>query len=258
MTKLPNLKKLGFPYPDDVIHLFVGGSRLHGASVGADDTDYFGVFVAPPHAVIGVDPYPHFVWSSGDNDSKNTAKDVDVCLYSLRKWAYLACKGNPSVLHFLFAQTLKDNWVWNYLLESRDCFLARSHLKAFLGFANQQRKRLLGQRTKDVSRPKLEKKFGYDTKYAMHIVRLFLEAKELMATGRITLPNPECNFLIEIRKGHYPLLTVLNEACRIEAEAIAAEKSSPLPRFVDRGKISKLIAVTHQLHWEVARWRRVG
>jgi hypothetical protein len=27
---------------------------------------------------------------------------VDVCLYTLMKWAGLAAKGNPSALHFLF------------------------------------------------------------------------------------------------------------------------------------------------------------
>jgi len=42
-------------------------------------------------------------------------------------------------------------------------------------------KRLLGQKgQKNVHRAELENKHGYDTKYAMHVIRLYGEAKELM------------------------------------------------------------------------------
>jgi len=54
-------------------------------------------------------------------------------------------------------------------------------LKPFLGFADDQMKRLLGQKgQKNVHRAELENKHGYDTKYAMHVIRLYGEAKELM------------------------------------------------------------------------------
>ncbi len=54
-------------------------------------------------------------------------------------------------------------------------------MKPFLGFADDQMKRLLGQKgQKNVHRAELENKHGYDTKYAMHVIRLYGEAKELM------------------------------------------------------------------------------
>jgi hypothetical protein len=43
-------------------------------------------------------------------------------------------------------------------------------VKPFLGFADDQMKRLLGQKgQKNVHRAELEDKHGYDTKYAMHV-----------------------------------------------------------------------------------------
>jgi hypothetical protein len=45
----PNFSVYGFPYQDNLIMAFIGGSQLHGAKIGApDDTDWYGVFMEPP------------------------------------------------------------------------------------------------------------------------------------------------------------------------------------------------------------------
>lgn len=42
-------------------------------------------------------------------------------------------------------------------------------------------KRLLGQKGQEnIHRAELEEKHGYDTKYAVHVIRLYRETKELM------------------------------------------------------------------------------
>jgi hypothetical protein len=39
-----NFTDYGFPYPEDLILTFIGGSQLHGAKLdGKDDTDWYGV-----------------------------------------------------------------------------------------------------------------------------------------------------------------------------------------------------------------------
>src|SRR5208337_124527 len=132
--------------------------------------------------------------------------DVDVCLYTLMKWAGLAAKGNPSALHFLFAPLEFTTDTWNQFSTRPEIFLAKGHVKPFLGFADDQMKRLLGEKgQKNVHRAALSEAHGYDTKYAMHVIRLYSEAKELMSTGYITLPRPEKDLLIDIRRGKYTL-----------------------------------------------------
>lgn len=64
---------------------------------------------------------------------------------------------------------------------------------------------------------KLEAKHGYDTKYAMYLIRLYGEAKELMETGRITLPRPNRDELIEIRKGNYSLREIQELGQQLES-----------------------------------------
>ena len=63
----------------------------------------------------------------------------------------------------------------------------------------------------------------------MHVIRLYLEATEYMEKGAITLPNPNVDLLIEIRRGKYKLSEIEEMGKRLEAEAMAAQAKSPLP-----------------------------
>lgn len=248
MNKL-NLEELGFPYPNNVIQTFIGGSQLHGAKLeGKDDTDYYGVFVEPADKVLGIDNYEHFVYTT--STERHVAHDLDVTLYSLRKWAALAAKGNPSVLHFLFAKPEFQHLIWGRLALHSDIFIAKSHLGAFFGYANAQLQRLYnGRGPSDISRPFLESQYGYDTKYAMHIIRLLSEAKELMQTGRLQFPAANVEFLRSIRRGEVKLYEIEKLANNLEVEAREAQQKSSLPETVDRKKISALLAELYQDAW---------
>ena len=112
-------------------------------------------------------------------------------------------------------------------------------------------RRLLGEKgQKNIHRAELEKQHGYDTKYAMHVIRLYGEAKELMETGRITLPRPNREELVEIRKGKYRLSEIGEIGAQLEAEALAAGERSPLPGKVDRKAISELITKEQLRFWD--------
>ncbi len=162
-------------------------------------------------------------------------------------------KGNPSVLHFLFARPELTTPIWKGFAANPTPFLARSHLKAFLGFANDQLRGLLNQRTRDVTRPALEQQHGYDTKYAMHLIRLYGEGKELMETGRITLPRPDAELLVSIRHGKYKLHELEHLAKQLEQEALTAQEHSPLPDKVDRKEVSRRVTQAYLSHWELRR-----
>ena len=246
------MRESGFPYPDRLIHLFVGGSELHGAKVhGTDDLDIYGVYIEPPELVLGLESMPHFVWSTAGNDRRNGPSDVDVTLYSLKKWAGLACKGNPTALHFLFAKGVLRDAIWAEIVRNKSVFLARIFVKPFLGFADDQLKRMTGTkgRGKKGQRPEIEAKYGYDVKAGMHTLRLLYECKELLSEGGITLPRPERDFLIRVRTGKYSMEKVVATAQKLFAECEQAAKSSPLPERVDRAAISRLLTDSYRKAW---------
>jgi predicted nucleotidyltransferase len=242
-----------FPYLDSLIHLFIGGSELHGAKVkDTDDLDIYGVYLEPPEFVLGLDKQDFYVWSTAGDERRNGPDDVDVCLYSLRKWAGLAAKGNPTALHFLFSQNYSAKpKPWEEILKSREVFLSRQAELQFRGFAESQVRRLQGIGTgKKGQRDEFIDVHGYDVKAAMHVIRLLNEGIELMRSGTITLPRPEKELLIAIRTGQYGSLErVLSLANTLFSELENAEAKSGLPEKVDRGKISAVVSDTYLRHW---------
>jgi len=249
---LKHVAESAFPFPERLINLFVGGSELHGAKVhGTDDLDIYGVYVEPPELVLGLNSMPHFVWSTAGNERRNGPKDVDITLYSLKKWAGLACKGNPTALHFLFTKSAVRSKTWTNILTRRDVFLSRSCVPQFLGFADAQLKRMTGQlgRGKKGQRPELEEKYGYDVKAGMHVLRLLQECRELVSTGRITLPRPERDLLIRVRTGKYSMEKVLAMAQEQFIECQEAAKVSILPDRIDQAAVSRVLAESYRVDW---------
>lgn len=52
-------------------------------------------------------------------------------------------------------------------------------------------------------RSELEKKYGYDSKHAMHLVRLITEAQHLLTAGYLEFPLPNSEWLREVRNGYF-------------------------------------------------------
>jgi uncharacterized protein len=251
---MQHVHRSGFTPPGSIIHLFIGGSELHGAKVGAtDDLDIYGVFLDGPATTLGLQPRSHFVWSTASDDRRNGPDDVDLTLYSLRRWAQLAAKGNATALHFLFADaTAASSDLWQLVQAQRALFLSKQSAEQFLGFAGNQLQRITGERGRGSKghRPEYESVFGYDSKAAMHCLRLYLECIELMKFGTITLPRPERDYLIEARSGAWPLERFLHEAERLRIEADDSATKSILPERVDLTAISDLIAKVYLAAWK--------
>ena len=260
-TRVPLLAHVmtaGFPLnPDAIIHLFIGGSQLHGAKVeGYDDLDIYGCYIEPPERILGVMPIEHFVWSSGSDRQQNTANDIDVTMYSLHRWGELMLKGNPAIVHFLYASGESpggDTWK-THILPHRESLLAKKAAYQYLGFADAQRMRLTGERGmgRHGQRPDLIEKYGYDTKFAMHYIRLLYECRELLQSHCLTLPRPqpELQHLIDIRSGKFAEAEVFAYGRQIAAECDSLLAASTLPDEVDKDYLSRLIAFAYRSHWE--------
>jgi predicted nucleotidyltransferase len=185
---------LGFPTDRAVlIHAFIGGSALHGIKLeGTDDTDVTRSTLEKPWLALGLDGMEHFVASTSPQTRRNVANDVDLMCYSLRKWARLAAAGNPTLLHSLFTPAAEGETEWSTILKHREIFLACTHRRKYLGYADPQLKRMSGVRGagKHGQRPAIIETFGYDTKAAMHTLRLLYEGIKLMKDHCVTLPRP--------------------------------------------------------------------
>jgi len=270
---MPDLRQIavqmGFPAPEFIIHLFVGGSEAHGAKVGkSDDLDLYGIYIPSPEQALGVTEYEppetgqkrakqpeHFVRSTASDDRRNGPDDIDLILYSLRKWAGMAVSGNPTALHFLFTpNSAPSPEVWEgHIRPNLNAFLSSHAGFHFLEFAKHMLRTLKGEGVgKRGQRWDLIHEFGYDTKAAMHLIRVIGEGIELMRHGTITLPRPERDLLIAIRTGKYGTLADVEAvAQRGFAELESARNLSKLPENTDRERVSQVVAAAYLEQWGV-------
>ena len=103
------------------------------------------------------------------------------------------------------------------------------------------------------ARAKLEDAHGYDTKHAMHLYRLILEATELLKTGHLTLPlQPDTQeFLLSVLRGYIPYDEVVQMGEEAKDMLMSLEKDSPLPHGADYEGAEELLV---SLNWEWLQW----
>lgn len=93
----------------------------------------------------------------------------------------------------------------------------------------------------------LEAQFGYDTKHAMHLIRLMRMCKEILATGKVNVRREDFEDLLEIRFGRWTYDQIIEEAERLDCECAELYKTSTLPHHADREAIdTRIIAMTER------------
>lgn len=94
------------------------------------------------------------------------------------------------------------------------------------------------------NRHELILKHGYDTKFAMHLLRLLLEGKELLNTGKIEFPLKKKDFLLDVKKGRYTINEIMSISEQFENEILIDKENSKLPNapsFDDANNLVKKI-----------------
>lgn len=249
------------------------GSGVHGTSItGQDDRDEMGICLEPPAFVTGLARVPsgtgsvgrtvpfeqyerHTVWDEpGGLANRSGAGDLDVIIYSARKWARLALDGNPTVLLVLFVpdeEVVFRDEVGAELVENAHRFVSRRAADRFLGYLQGQRAAMTGEVGAHTNRPELVAIHGYDTKYAMHALRLGYQGVELLTTGRITLPVPEPqrSYLRAIRRGEVGLPEVIAAVSSAEVELARLATSSSVPEQPDTRWVDAWLHRSHLRYW---------
>lgn len=101
------------------------------------------------------------------------------------------------------------------------------------------------------NRPELVEIYGYDTKFAMHMVRLAVQGVELMETGRISLPirEPWLSWLRDLRQGRHSKAEALEAAAELEAVIEQLLVTSPLPPTPDERAADAWLVSAYERFW---------
>jgi predicted nucleotidyltransferase len=239
------------------------GSGLHGVTVSdQDDRDEMGVCIEPPQYLIGTrdllghqHSFEMYQYRTQPEGVRSGPGDLDLTVYSLRKWADLAAKGNPTVLLLLFIPKKELTVITEPGLDlqaNAEMFISRRAAYRFIGFLDSQREKLLGNKGYTPNRPELIDKFGFDTKFAYHAIRLGIQGVQLLTEGQITLPMPQPHrrWLTDLRKGKYTLDDALTAIADYRARLERLANTSQWPEYADRRRIDNWLVDTYQQWWD--------
>lgn len=95
------------------------------------------------------------------------------------------------------------------------------------------------------ARAELEAEHGYDTKHAVHLIRLLRMGEEVLTRGEVLVARPDADELIALRHGEWPFEKVLEEATRRSALLPKLVAASSLPEQPNRDRIHRLVIELH-------------
>lgn len=214
---------------EDIVFLQTGGSHLYGLNTKDSDEDLRGV------ALIS-DPSLYFGYLTRFEQKDSWGDHQDKVVYEFRKAIHLIADGNPNMVDLAFSDP-KSHLIcdapWQKVLDHKDKFLSTKMRHTYTGYAHAQYKKLKNSHEKGDPGTwnEFDKRVGYKCKYAMHMVRLFRMAVEILQDGEVHVFRKDADELLAIRRGEWTYsdchlyLTQMND--RI------ASMSSCLPGKVD-------------------------
>lgn len=225
--------------PENTIFLTRHGSHAYGTNVATSDTDYRGIVVPPKEYFFG--------YAQSFDEARSSAPD-DVVLWGLRRYIKMAADSNPNIVEIIWTDP-SDHVIVTPLgqriIDARADFLSQRAGASFRGFAASQLKYLRKTREHgpgDIGevRADLILRHGYDTKYAMHLVRLMRIAVEVLTTGIIHVKRQDSEELLAIRNGAWSYEQLEEWAKRMDEEIVKAALNSVLPLEPDVAKLDRL------------------
>lgn len=230
---------------DRTILLTKAGSVIYGTNVETSDTDYKGVCIPPKEYYLGLKSINEYNKSGGKNFGEhNTKDDIDIVICHINKFVRDAMQGVPNNLDILFCRDEDIIYVDEFGKELRSIrkeFLSKEIYKKFCGFAMAQRYKLDIKKQNGTGRQDLVEKFGYDTKFAYHAIRLLYCAKQILLTHDYCSyrPEEERKLLLDIRAGKYTLEGIFEMFDRLDKEIHQHYDESTLQKTPNYHKINK-------------------
>lgn len=245
----------------NLIFKCINGSMLYGTDTPSSDKDYVGIFVPDKDYVLGVKTCEQVDIKTNPSDSghRNTNEDVDTTYYSLPKFIHLAFQNNPNIVELFFVpeqHTLFKNEFGKRLMDAFPLFVSKRCKDRFLGYAISQKHKVLNKNPIG-NRKQYVEKYGYDVKFASHIIRLLDEGIQLLTTGTIRFPLYIAGAIKKIKEGGYKLEDVLQDANSFEQRIEQCYQNSRLPQTGDIEAINKLqISLLEDFWDDQAKWSK--
>lgn len=238
------------------------GSVAYGVSSDNSDMDIYG-FCIPPKNVI----FPHLdgviqgfgkqhnrfeQWQHHHIIDPSAKKEYDFTIYSIIKYFQLCMQNNPNMIDSLFVPRrciLHSTFVGELVRENRKLFLHKGAWHKFKGYAYSQVHKMQNKDPeKGSSRYSMVQKYGYDLKFAYHVVRLLNEVEQILIEHDLDLERNR-EQLKSIRRGEWTVEQIINYFDNKEKSLEELYITSTLQHSPNEDKIKALLLQCLEHHY---------
>lgn len=230
------------------------GSVSYGVSSDNSDIDVLGFSIPPkeiifPHLsgyIIGFGQQPkkfeqfqkHHIFDNTDN------KIYDITIYNIVKYFQLCMDNNPNMIDSLFVPdycVIYSSEIGNLVRENKNLFLHKGSWFKFKGYAYSQLHKMdIKKANPESKRYESIVKYGYDIKFAYHIVRLLDECQQILEFGDLDLQRNR-EQLKSIRRGEWTKEEIRNYFFNQEKKLEDIYNKSKIPKSPPVDKLKNLL-----------------
>ena len=241
----------------------ITGSYSYGCNEpGSSDEDISGFCIPPkfilfPHLAgavpgFGRKPEKFDQFTVHHVEDKGSRKEYDITIYGIVKFFQLCYENNPNMVDALFVPrrcVKHSTMLYEHVRDNRRMFLHKGSWHRFRGYAYAQLAKLeKGNNKQSERRQESIDKYGFDTKFAYHIVRLALECEQILSTGDLVLDRDR-ELYKAIRKGEWSLERVREWFAEKERTLEELHVKSSLPHSADEEDIRSLLLECLEMHY---------
>jgi hypothetical protein len=242
----------------------VMGSIAYGVAQAHSDMDIYG-FAIPPKDWV----FPHLRGEiPGFDESREPfeqiqqhhmldrsalagkGREYDLTIYSIVKYFRLLMENNPNIIDTLFVPrncVLYSTEIGESVREKRKIFLHKGCWGRFKGYAYAQVHKMRTKAPQGGRRQTVDE-YGYDIKFAYHIVRLLNEVEQLLVEGDLDLTRNK-EQLKSIRRGEWTQNEVEAYFSDKEKQLEQVYLQSHLPAVPDKSSIRNLLLECLEHHY---------
>lgn len=204
---------------------FLAGSVGFGLNNASSDRDLVYVVIPPSENVVGLDTFDSW---------HHQTPELDLRVYSLRKFVSMLVKANPNILDLTFLNAkFRSNTAFGRFLLDRSKIVSQQAVRTLLNACSS----IGPSNPEGKTRKDLAKEFGYDTKAACHSFRWLLLAREILKEGENATSTTTGNtqeMLLDIKSGLYTHEDFVNVFSVFRTIVEEEFSTYILPKQVDR------------------------
>lgn len=107
------------------------------------------------------------------------------------------------------------------------------------------------KKNRNEKRSELEEKFGYDTKHAMHLIRLLRSGVDILEFGVVPVKREDKDYLLDIRSGKYTYEEIIKESERLKNKVELIANKSALPEKPNVNLAKQVMLEIYNSHWNL-------